>query len=145
MKYTLEIPVLVLSSIPSASMRLTVASLYTFPLTVLKSSESASDANRTAKIRVPQYFMRRDSAVFRLHSATAKWIINKFCARHAGVRESPLRTKPPCELPAASTAIERGPRRGAPLWLTQNYLLSLSHLNLITHTLNFRILFIEAC
>ena len=56
MKYTLEIPVLVFSSIPSASTRLTVASLYTLPLVVLKSSESASDANRTAKINVPQYF-----------------------------------------------------------------------------------------
>src|SRR5437773_12264808 len=40
-------------------MRLTVASLYTLPLVVLKSSESASDANRTAKIKVPQYFTRR--------------------------------------------------------------------------------------
>ena len=72
MKYTLGIPASVLSSSPSASMRLTVASLYTLPLVVLKSSESASDANRTAKIRVPQYFTRRDSAVFRLHTATTK-------------------------------------------------------------------------
>ena len=40
-------------------MRLTVASLYTLPLVVLKSSESASDVNRTAKIKVPQYFTRR--------------------------------------------------------------------------------------
>ena len=61
-----------LSTIPSASTRLTVASLYTLPLMVLKSSESASDANRTAKIRVPQYFTRRDSAVFHLHTATTK-------------------------------------------------------------------------
>src|SRR3954462_131332 len=53
-------------------MRFTVASLYTLPLLVLKSSETASDANRTAKIRVPQYFTRRDSAVFRLHTATTK-------------------------------------------------------------------------
>jgi hypothetical protein len=43
-------------------MRLTVASLYTLPLVVLKSSESVSDANRTAKIIVPQHFTRRDSA-----------------------------------------------------------------------------------
>ena len=50
MKYTLEIPVLVLSSIPSASTRLTVASLYTFPLTVLKSSASATDADSVAEI-----------------------------------------------------------------------------------------------
>jgi len=46
--------------------------LYTLPLVVLKSSESASDANRTAKIKVPQYFTQRDSAVFPFHSATAK-------------------------------------------------------------------------
>jgi len=51
-KYTLEIPVLVLSSIPSASMRLTVASLYIFPPTVLKSSASASVANRSGKIAI---------------------------------------------------------------------------------------------
>ena len=60
MKYTFEIPVLVLSSIPSASTRLTVASLYTLPLVVLKSSESASDANRIAQTTtvVLQYFTR---------------------------------------------------------------------------------------
>ena len=52
MKYTLEIPVLVLSSIPSASMRLTVASLYTLPLTVLKSSACANVANRSGKIAI---------------------------------------------------------------------------------------------
>jgi hypothetical protein len=59
---------------PSPSTRLTVASLYTLPLVVLKSSESPSDANRTAKITtvVRQYFTRRDSAVFRLHTATTK-------------------------------------------------------------------------
>jgi hypothetical protein len=72
MKYTLEILVPVLSTIPSASTRLNLASLYTLPLVVLKSSKSASDANRTAKIRVPQYFTERDSAVFVLHTATAK-------------------------------------------------------------------------
>ena len=74
MKYTLEIPASVLSTIPSTSTRLTVAFLYTLPLVVLKSSESASDANRTAKITkvIPQYFTRRDSAVFRLHTATTK-------------------------------------------------------------------------
>ena len=75
MKYTLEIPVLVLSSIPSASIRLTVASLYTLPVVVLKSSERATDANRTAKITtvVPKHFMRPDSAVFRPHPATTKY------------------------------------------------------------------------
>ena len=72
MKYTLEIPASVLSTIPSPSMRFTVASLYTLPLVVLKSSESASYANRTAKIKVPQHFTRRDFAFFHLHTATAK-------------------------------------------------------------------------
>jgi len=59
-KYTLEIPVLVLSSIPSASMRLTVASLYIFPLTVLKSSARANVANKSGKIAmvVAQSFTR---------------------------------------------------------------------------------------
>src|SRR5262249_45784503 len=60
--------------IPFPSMRLTVASLETLPLVVLKASEGASDANRTAKIAtvVRQYFTLRDSAVFRLHTATTK-------------------------------------------------------------------------
>jgi hypothetical protein len=46
----LEIPVLVLSTIPSASTRLIVASLYIFPLTVLRSSASAGDTNSVARI-----------------------------------------------------------------------------------------------
>src|SRR5437870_8102702 len=50
MKYTLEIPVLVLSTIPSDSTRMIVASLHNLPLTVLKSSASASVADRSAKI-----------------------------------------------------------------------------------------------
>src|SRR5207248_2660234 len=45
-----EIPVLVLITIPSASTRLIVASLYSLPLMVLKSSASASDAERSGKI-----------------------------------------------------------------------------------------------
>jgi hypothetical protein len=44
-KYTLEIPVLFLSTIPSASTLLTVAFLYSFPLIVLKSSANAIDAS----------------------------------------------------------------------------------------------------
>ena len=47
-----EIPVLVLSTIPSASTRLIVASLYTLPLTVLKSSASTSDGDRSGKIAI---------------------------------------------------------------------------------------------
>src|SRR5437762_495793 len=54
-------PVLVLSTIPSASTRLIVASLYTLPLTVLKSSARAIDADRSGKIAivVAQCFTRR--------------------------------------------------------------------------------------
>src|SRR6266550_1623282 len=54
-------PVLVLSTIPSASTRLIVASLYTLPLTVLKSSDRAIDADRSGKtaIVVAQCFTRR--------------------------------------------------------------------------------------
>jgi len=74
-KYTLKIPLSVLSTIPSPSTRLTVASLYTLPLVVWKSSESASDANRTARSTtvVLQYLTRRDSAAFTLCTATQKW------------------------------------------------------------------------
>src|SRR5438445_7577352 len=43
-------PVLVLSTIPCDSTRMIVASLYNLPLTVLKSSASASVADRSAKI-----------------------------------------------------------------------------------------------
>jgi len=65
-KYTLKIPLSVLSTIPSPSTRLTVASLYTLPLVVLKSSENASDANRSAKINAvaPLYFTWRILPLF---------------------------------------------------------------------------------
>src|SRR5262245_28603754 len=43
-------PVLVRWSMPSGSTWVTSASLYSLPLTVLKSSASASDGDKTAKI-----------------------------------------------------------------------------------------------
>jgi len=60
----LEIPVLVLSTIPSASTLLIVASLYTLPLTVLKSSANASDTDSAAKIATIAFWgvMYADSA-----------------------------------------------------------------------------------
>jgi hypothetical protein len=44
-KYNLEIPDLVLSTMPSGSTRLTVAFIYSLPSIVLKSSASAIDAD----------------------------------------------------------------------------------------------------
>jgi hypothetical protein len=64
-------PVLVLSTIPSASTWLIVASLYILPLMVLKSSANASDADRSAKIAsvLAQQFMRR---ILRLFLSTSQ-------------------------------------------------------------------------
>jgi len=67
----LEIPVLVLSTIPSASTWPIVASLYIFPLTVLKSSASAGDTNSVARITMVAFWgvHAMNCACFALHTA----------------------------------------------------------------------------
>ena len=57
---------LLLIAVRSASTRLIVASLYTLPLMVLKSSASARDVDRTAKIAsvVAQHFTRPRFCLF---------------------------------------------------------------------------------
>src|SRR5437899_1060163 len=85
---------------PSGSTRVTVASLYSFPSMVLKSSASASDADSAAKITrgICQYFMQRILPVCSTHG-NAKVIypnrndsddIHACCDRH-GYRQSIFR------------------------------------------------------
>jgi len=52
---TFEIPDFIFTTMPSGSTRVMVASLYSFPLTVLKSSEKAPDA--TEKIKTVRTFV----------------------------------------------------------------------------------------
>ena len=70
MKYSFTMPDFVLSTMPSGSIRLTVASLYSLPRMVRKSSARVSDADSAAKI---------DSAVFQYFTGGGFCL---FCSPH---------------------------------------------------------------
>src|SRR5262249_34848474 len=78
---------------PSGSTRLTVASLYSLPLTVLKSSASASVADRSAKIGsvVAQHFTPTDLALL-LSTWQRQNDMNRRDARIRSPLISPVRT-----------------------------------------------------
>src|SRR5262249_41186005 len=78
------IPDLLLSTMPSGSTRLTVASLYSLPLTVLKSSASASDADSVARIAMIVFRGVTVSGFcpFARHTATTK------CSQRASRRNA---------------------------------------------------------